>query len=257
MQTAKKHVTHAITGFELTKKALYISSQYGIKGVTLNVLLYLTTCYNSKNKYVYPKQKTIAEMISASERSVVRAIQELVKAGLIIVECKYSNRYVFTSKLTGKCPQNEKIFTSEKMSDDLSKNFTLKDDKMSPHDKQQIIETNIPTKEELKKENSSILPLEDFKILKTYAQKMGAKNINAYINKLISSGSAKDIIKEAKQIQANAKGMIAKAKKVQEDLEFARANRAENVPASFFKNVRLSCSARSKRAEGESVSVPV
>lgn len=257
MQTAKKHVTHAITGFELTKKALYISSQYGIKGVTLNVLLYLTTCYNSKNKYVYPKQKTIAEMISASERSVVRAIQELVKTGLIIVECKYSNRYVFTSKLTGEYPQNEKIFTSEKMSDDLSKNFTLKDDKMSPHDKQQIIETNIPTKEELKKENSSILPLEDFKILKAYAKKHAKYSIQGLINKLIKDGSAKQIIKEAKQIEANAKAMDNFTKENNKNLEFARANRAENVPASFFKNVRLSCSARSKRAEGESVSVPV
>lgn len=211
-QLAKKHATHAITGFELTKKALYISSQYGIKGVTLNVLLYLTTCYNNKNKYVYPKQKTIAQMISASERSVVRAIQELVKAGLIIVECKYSNRYVFTSKLTGECPQYEKNFTPENMSEDLCKNFTSKDDKMSPHDNKQIIETNKPTK------------VEDYKILKAYAQKYAKYDIHAYINKLIKDGSAQKIIRDVKQTKANAKAMVNFTQENTKKLEFARAN---------------------------------
>lgn len=211
-QTAKKHEQHAITGFELTKKALYISSQYGIKGVTLNVLLYLTTCYNAKNKYVYPKQKTIAQMISASERSVVRAIQELVKAGLIIVECKYSNKYVFTSKLTGEQPQYEKIFTSENMSDDSSKKVTSKDDKMSPHDNKQIIETNKPTK------------VEDYKILKAYAQKYAKYDIHAYINKLIKDGSAQKIIRDVKQTKANAIAMVNFTQENTKKLEFARAN---------------------------------
>lgn len=248
-QTARKHVQHAITGFELTKKALYISSQYGIKGVTLNVLLYLTTCYNAKNKYVYPKQKTIAQMISASERSVVRAIQELVKAGLIIVECKYSNKYVFTSKLTGERPQYEKIFTSENMSEDSSKKVTSKDDILSPHDRQQIIETNKPTKEVIQKENSSILPLEDFKILKAYAEKYAKYNIHAYINKLIKDGSAQKIIKDAKQTQANAKAMENFTQENTKKLEFARAN-AWNPSEEWRKQQReklaKNCSAGGK-----------
>lgn len=233
-QTARKHSTHAITGFELTKKALYISSQYGIKGVTLNVLLYLTTCYNTKNKYVYPKQKTIAQMISASERSVVRAIQELVKAGLIIVECKYSNKYVFTSKLTGEQPQYEKIFTSENMSEESSKKVTSKDDILSPHDNEQIIETNKPTK------------VEDYKILKTYAEKHAKYNIHAYINKLIKDGSAQKIIKDAKQTQANAKAMENAVKQNNDNLAYARKYRVNNLTADFFESVRKSCSAGGK-----------
>lgn len=236
-QTARKYATHAITGFELTKKALYISSQYGIKGVTLNVLLYLTTCYNTKNKYVYPKQKTIAQMISASERSVVRAIQELVKAGLIIVECKYSNKYVFTSKLTGEQPQCEKFFTSENMSEDSSKKVTSKDDILSPHDREQIIETNKPTK------------VEDYKILKAYAEKHAKYNIHAYINKLIKDGSAQKIIKDAKQTQANAKAMENFTQENTKKLEFARAN-AWNPSEEWRKQQReklaKNCSAGGK-----------
>jgi len=222
-QTVKKHAGHAITGFELTKKALNISSQYEIKGVTLNVLMYLTTCYNAKNKYVYPKQKTIAKMISASERSVIRAIQELVKKGLIIVECKYSNRYVFTSKLTGECPQDEKNFESEKMSEDLCKNFTSKRDKMSQHDKQQISRIN------------KLTSVEDYKILKTYAIKMKADNIQAYINKIIHNGGAEKIIKDTKQSMANARAMENFTKENAKNLEFARANRAEKIPQVWFE----------------------
>lgn len=246
MQTAKKHEQHAFSQFRLTNKTVNNLSQFKLTPTAKLVLVYLTTCYNPKKADMFPKQKTIAMKLGISEASVIRAISELHKEALIISERKYTLRYKFTPKIVSKQPSLEKIFEPDKLQDENLQNESLETCNLQSHDIEPMKE---PKKEPLK--------VEDFKILKTYAQKMGAKNINAYINKLISSGSAKDIIKEAKQIQANAKGMIAKAKKVQEDLEFARANRAENVPASFFKNVRLSCSARSKRAEGESVSVPV
>lgn len=225
-QLAQKHATHAITGFELTKKALYISSQYEIKGVTLNVLLYLTTCYNSKSKFVYPKQKTIAKMISASERSVVRAIQELVKKGLILVECKYSNKYIFTPKLTGETSQIEKFFTPEKMSDENSKNVTLKRDTMSLHDKEQI------------KEKNNLTNVEDYKILKDYVIKNKGRNIQSYINWLINNGKAEKIIRDYKREKANASAMVKLANKVVQDKQY-HAQTAWNPSEEWLKNARL------------------
>lgn len=191
---AEKHAAHVLTGFELSQIALNKSSQFGIKGVTLNVLWCLTSCYNPKNKYVFPKQKTIAQKISATERSVVRAIQELVNKGLIIVECKSSNRYLFTSKLLGEAPQNEKNFYIEKMSEDNEK-ISGQSENLSPHiheqTKEQIKEQTVIEKEPVK--------VDDYKILKDYVVKNGAKNIQAYVNWLKRNGCASDIIAKHKE----------------------------------------------------------
>lgn len=230
-QTAKKHAGHAFSQFRLTNDLLQNLYKHKITPTAKLVLLYLSSCYNPRKADMFPKQKTIAAKIGVSERSIVRAISELIKTGLIVVECKYSNRYKFTSKIVSKSPQIEKFFEQEKMSDELSQNVLKKDDKMSSHDI-----------EPMKEPKNEPLKVEDYKILKSYAQKRGAKNLNAYINKLISSGSAKDIIKEAKQIQANAKAMLNSTQEVLKNAEYASANRAVNVPKSFFDNVRLNCS---------------
>lgn len=213
MQTAKKHDQHGFSQFRLTNKTVNNLSQFDLTPTAKLVLVYLTTCYNPKKADMFPKQKTIAMKLGISERSIVRAISELIKAGLIVVECKYSNRYKFTSKIVSKSPEIEKNFEAENMSDDLSQNDIKKDDKKSSHDI-----------EPMREHNKEPLKVEDYKILKAYAQKMGAKNLNAYINKLISSGSAKDIIKEAKQIEANAKAMVNFTQENTKKLEFARAN---------------------------------
>lgn len=238
-QTAKKHVQHAFSQFRLTNKTVNNLSQFKLTPTAKLVLVYLTTCYNPKKADMFPKQKTIALKLGISEASVIRAVSELHNEGLVISERKYTLRYKFTSKIAPQTSELEKFFESDILQDENIQNEGLETCNLQPHDR-----------EPMKEHKKEPFKVEDFKILKAYAKKMNAKNINAYINKLISSGSAKDIIKEAKQIQVNALGMIAKAKKVQEDLEFARANRAENVPSSFFENVRLNCSAGSKRAEG-------
>lgn len=227
LQKAETHVTHGFSQFKLTDRLLKNLNKYKLSPTGKLVLLYLSSCYNPKKADVFPKQKTIANKLGISERSVVRAIQELVKGGLIFVESKYTNHYVFSSKLVQKPSQNEKNFEPENLSDDLSQNDTSKRDKLSHHEHE-------PKKEQEKQP----LSIEDYKILKQYAIKRGAKNIQAYINALIKSGSAESIIKEYKQIQANAQGMIEKAQRVQKDLEFARANRAENVPSDFFEKVK-------------------
>ena len=63
----------------------------------------------------------------------------------------------------------------------------------------------IEQKKETKKEP---LKVSDYKILKDYAIKRGASNIQAYINKLISLGSAVVIIREHKKAVANNKAMV-------------------------------------------------
>lgn len=227
LQKAETHATHGVSQFKLTDRLLKNLNKYELSPTGKLVLLYLSSCYNPKKADVFPKQKTIANKLGISERSVIRAIQELVKDGLIFVEGKYTNHYVFSSKIIQKPSQNEKFFEPENLSDDLSQNGTSKRDNLSHHEHE-------PKKEQEKQP----LSMEDYKILKKYATKRGAKNIQAYINALIKLGSAESIIKEYKQIQANAQGMLAKAQKVQEDLKFARANRAENVPSDFFEKIK-------------------
>lgn len=227
LQQAESHATHGFSQFRFTDRLLKNLNKYELSPTGKLVLLYLSSCYNPKKADVFPKQKTIASKLGISERSVVRAIQELVKEGLIFVESKYTNHYVFSSKIVQKPSQNKKFFEPENLSDDLSQNDTSKRDNLSHHEHE-------PKKEQEKQP----LSMEDYKILKQYAIKRGAKNIQAYINALIKSGSAESIIKDYKQIQANAQGMLAKAQKVQEDLKFARANRAENVPSDFFEKIK-------------------
>lgn len=222
MKTAKKHVAHGITQFELSKKILNNLSQFDLKPITKLVLLYLCDCYNPNKPGMFPKQSTIAKKLGVSEASVIRAISELHKEGLIVSERKYTNLYKFTSKIVGKCPQNN-FLCEEEMQVKKSQNEISSTCNLQPHKHEQTKELNKETN------------LEDFKILKEYAVSMGAKNIKAYVNKLIKSGSAKAIIEEHKQIQANAQGMAAKAQKVIKDLEFARANRAEEIPQVWYE----------------------
>lgn len=178
---------HGFTSFELTKNLLNNLQQFNITPTAKLVLLYLSSCYNPQKASMFPKQKTIADKIGVSERSVTRAVQELFKAGLIIIECNLSNRYKFTSKIVSECPQNEKNFYSENLSG-IDDKISSQDDKLSGTCIEQI--------KEHKKEPTYV---EDFKILKHYAVKHGAKNVNAYIKVLRKNGADKRIIQEYKE----------------------------------------------------------
>ncbi len=186
--TAKKHATHAFSQFRLTNYLLNNLSQFKLTPTAKLVLLELSTCYNPNKLDMFPKQKTLAHKIGVSERSVVRAVQELLNEKLIIIEYKYSNRYRFTSNIGGEWSVFKNFYV-DKMSEDKGQNDSLKDDKLSPHDIEPIKE---PIKEPTR--------VEDFKILKNYAIKHGAKNINAYIKKLESNGSSKEIIENYRNI---------------------------------------------------------
>lgn len=225
MKTARVYENKGISQFELSKQILNNLSQFNLKPITKLVLLYLCDCYNPNKAEMFPKQSTIADKLGVSEASVIRAISELHKEGLIVSERKYTNRYKFTSKIVAQCHQDD-FLCKNNMQVEKLQNESKETCKMQPAIHEQKIETNKETN------------IQDFRILREYAVSKGAKNINAYINALVKSGSAKEIIKNEKQKMANIKAMEANTAKVIKDLEFAKAN-AANVDSSFFENIRL------------------
>lgn len=234
MNTVKKEVGHGFSQFRLTQYLLNNLSQFKITPTAKLVLLYLSSCYNPKKADMFPKQRTIAAKTGISERSVVRAIQELIKAGLLIVECKYSNRYKFTSQIVSKYPENDFSLCPEKLSDDLSQNDIHKDDKLAEPCIEPIKEHKIEPSELRAKvfsleetkflKRQTVDPLnaseatyvEDYKILKQYAELKNAKNPKAYIDALRRNGAAQKIIEEAKAKQKTAKAAIKAVKETRE-----------------------------------------
>ena len=127
MQTVQAFTTQAtkvkkVTGYELT--TALIRGGLGLlklSASTGQVLLYLATCYNGKP--VFPRIKTIADNMGLSERTVSRAINELLENNCILKSKKARNinTYQFTNK----------IMSLVNMADDTRQNDTLEPDKMS------------------------------------------------------------------------------------------------------------------------------
>ena len=132
-----------------------------------------------------------------SERSVISAIRELHKEGLIIPERKYSNRYTFTPRILSQIAQNEKIEQPEQIAEETSKNFTSQSENFAPAYKEQVIKQEKQQPD--KRLGGNVYSMEETQILKDYAIKHNAKNINAYIAKLRQNGSGKQIIKDYKK----------------------------------------------------------
>lgn len=95
---AKKKISN--TQFNLTQNTIKYLNIFDLSPATKLVLLYLTSCYNPRKEYIFPKQKTIADKIGISERSVIRSINELIKNEFCVKKRqKYkSNYYTFTNK---------------------------------------------------------------------------------------------------------------------------------------------------------------
>jgi len=219
LKVSETHAEHGFTQFELTTYLLQNLNKFNLKPTTKLVLMYLSSCYNPKHKEVFPKQRTIADKLGISEASVIRAISELHKEGLIISERKYTNRYKFTSKIVPECPENLQV--------DNLHNVSKKPCKKQAHDLEQIKET--------KKEPT--VSVEDFKILKKYAINHGAKNVNAYVNKILHSGSenVKNILHSEKAAQRNAEAMYNATLEVVRNLDFAKQNASKEIPPCFYE----------------------
>lgn len=212
---------HAFTQFKLTQKLLNNLSQFEITPTAKLVLLYLSTCYNPQKADMFPKQRTIAQKTGVSERSVVRAISELIKAGwLIVAECKYTNRYKFTSKIAEKLCMREKIFTPDNLAEKECQNSSLESDKMSPHKHEPM---NEPIKEPVN--------VDDYKILKQYALEHNARNVNAYINWLQTSGKANEILGNNAVSKRYFTGEIKR-------LESIKNESYEQVDTDYFQRIK-------------------
>ncbi len=210
MEKGKKHVTNGISQFALTKQTLNNLSQYDITPVAKLVLLYLTDCYNPKNAEVFPKQKTIALKLGVSERSITRAIQELFKAGLILIERKSSNRYFLRLK-NDFGAAGSKIFSQNNLSDATCKNVTLQTDNLSdPHVHEQTKEQKRQQESDFEDfvccfgkknaESDDKNPENDKLLLKALENKPWIKNKVAYLNTIKRSGNVEMLIKEGKEL---------------------------------------------------------
>lgn len=198
MNTAQKHAQHGFSQFTLTQYLLNNLQQFKLTPTAKLVLLELSSFYNPKKADMFPKQKTLAKKIGISEASVIRAIQELHKEGLIISERKYTNRYKFTSRILNLGGMVEGFSEANKMQVENSQNATSKTCNLqAPY---------IEQKKEQKKEQTEVIKggnvysfQSNDSILEEYAIKHGARNIKAYVNTLKSSGSAAKIISDHKK----------------------------------------------------------
>ena len=218
MNTAKKQTAHAFSQFTLTNKLLQNLYKYKLTPTAKLVLLELSTCYNPKHGDMFPKQKTLANRIGVSERSVVRAVSELVKEGLVLIECKnITNHYKFSSRITSECAEN--------LSEDLRQNDIRRQDNLSAHEQK-----TKPISKPTDREGGNVYS-EDDQILIDYATKHGAKNIKAYVAKLKLSKSADKIIADYKKKNKEKTGMnILNASKTKTLTAGWKAMEEENCP---------------------------
>lgn len=93
---AKKKISN--TQFNLTQNTILCLSYLKLTPTAKLVLIYLTSCYNPKKEYVFPKQETIANKLGISEASVIRAVKELINLNYCTKKRKRysSNYYKFT-----------------------------------------------------------------------------------------------------------------------------------------------------------------
>lgn len=239
-KSPKSMTGHAFTQFDFTKSLLQNLNKFKISPIAKLVLLELSACYNPKRADVFPKQKTLALKIGCSERSIIRAIQELFKGGLILVECKTTNRYIFSQCcltslgiLNVSDNSEEKIFTSDKMSD-INDKISDADDNLSvPYIHEQ-------TKEETTQQKVvKIFPEKkqeiDKYLLKHVQSLQGIKNDEKFARWLMRTGQAEQIISDMKQAERNSKAMLKKTENLIKQQKEDAKNASAEMP-EFFKD---------------------
>ena len=246
MNTAKKHAEHGIKQVQILNFLLNNLSQFNLKPTTKLVLLYLAGCYNPKHADVFPKQKTIALQMGISERSVISAIQELHKEGLVISERKYTNRYRFTSRILNLGGMVEDFSQTEEIAEAKCKDCTLESENFAPPCIEQVTEQVIEqtysfsTKKEgvnNKGGNVYLFQSEDDRILEEYARPRAKKSVEAYIKRLKESGSAAKIISDYKKQKKVTQMALCSIRETQELLrQYDGFGRDSAAPSEAWKN---------------------
>jgi DNA-binding Lrp family transcriptional regulator len=122
----KNEIRHIRNGgwFWINKKVLQLFSR-SLKSSGLAVYNVLASFANSKSQACFPTQKTIAELIGMSKRTVIRRIRQLKELGLIGVE-KKGNRSVYhllRSKVPKETQWGDKKDTQEVTPGNTNKNY--------------------------------------------------------------------------------------------------------------------------------------
>jgi hypothetical protein len=230
MEVAKKHEGCGFSQFELTQSLLQNLNKLKLTATENIILLELSLYYNPKHADIFPKQKTIALKSNCSERSVIRAVQSFIKAGLIMVECKYTNRYKFTQKLLNLCGLDKDFKQGDNLSYSECQNVITQGDNLSHH------EQTIRTKEKnkvvaLNKDTENTIS--DEEVLRIYAEKHAKSNIQGYINALKIKGVAADIIRQYREKEGVSKYWENQAAQTSELIKQMREQKGDPMPESF------------------------
>ena len=195
--------------FEITSDLLRNLYKFDLTPVTKLVLLELTTHLNeSKNgSVVFPSVGYIAEVLGIGLTAAKKAINDLIKEGLIIkskrdkVRGNY-NKYLLTLKVRN--------LTSKRSEKELFK--------QSESDLFMITNKKEQKKEQTLSSGENVYNGDDL-ILYEYAKKKAKYNVDALIKKIKENGGDKKIIKEYKQKQFIAKRAENTQKETQETIK--------------------------------------
>ena len=213
MQSALKMKQQlSCTQFEITTSLLRNLYKFDLTPVTKLVLLELTTHMNeSKNgSVVFPSIGYIAEVLGIGLTAAKKAINDLVKQGFIIKSKRNvsgnHNKYLLTPKM-----QN---MTSERSENELFKQSGNDLLYIGTNNKEQINNKGVkkPVKIYTNSKGGNVYSEED-SILRAYARKHGARNIDAYVNTLKKTKSAEKIIKEKRKIVKSAVATLLETQK--------------------------------------------
>lgn len=212
-----------VTQFEITSDLLRNLYKFNLTPVTKLVLLELTTHLNeSKNgSVVFPSVNYIAEVLGIGLTATKKAINDLIKEGLIIkskrdnVRGNYNKYLIRLAKMdfNGGKKDNDGKYTqpnikgqktaNERAENELFKQpqndlFLLRTNNKEQIEQQTELKKPVKIGTNSKKEGGNVYSGDD-EILADYAVKHNAKNVNAYIAKLKETKSAEKIIKEYKK----------------------------------------------------------
>lgn len=237
LKEVEKHEGHGFSQFELTQSLLQNLNKLKLTATENIILLELSLFYNPKHADIFPKQKTIALKANCSERSVIRAVQSFIKGGLIMVECKYTNRYKFTQKLLNLCGLVKDFKQGENLSYSECQNVIKEGDNLSHHE--QNIEQKKKTKVVVLKNSEKSETISDEEILRQYAEKHAKSNIQGYVNALKIKGVAADIIRQYREKEGVSKYWERQAAKTSELVREYEQMKEEREPMpESFKNLK-------------------
>ena len=242
MQTLKKEVgIESISQFQITSDLLRNLYKFNLTPVTKLVLLELTTHLNeSKNgSVVFPSVGSIAEVLGIGLTAAKKAINDLIKQGIIIktkrnnVKGNY-NKYLFTSKISGFKKDDVNILSQQdiKMQNSTSEWSQNEFFKQSENDLFLYEQTKETKKEQTVKSGDNVYKGDDL-ILYEYAKKRAKYSIDAFIQKIKENGGADKIIREYKRKVHNPHIAFKQTDLLREKREIEKQEReqAENCTA--------------------------